>query len=318
MTSRLLFFGTSAFAVPALNTLASDGRFEIVGVVTQPDRPVGRHAVLTPPAVKSASEEHSIKVIQQPEKLKDETFQAWIKEVGPTCDAFVVISYGKILPQWLLDLPKKGVLNVHGSLLPRWRGASPIQAAIAAGDAVSGVSIMLLDALMDHGPVLATAETPIKPDDTGGSLHDRLSLLGAELLPNTLADFLDGKITPQEQDHSLATQCGILTRDDGKIDWSKSAEEIERLVRAYNPWPGTWTMIDGKRLKILKAQVVRTKEKLISGDCFISDGQPAVSCGDANALALTELQREGRNLTSGLDFIKTSPNWNKTRLIPKT
>ena len=181
MSYRLIFFGTSDFAVPSLNALAKDGRFEITGVVTQPDRPVGRHATLTPPAIKKAAVDLGINEIHQPEKLKDESFQSWIKEVGPACDAFVVVSYGKILPQWLLDLPKQGIVNVHGSLLPRWRGPSPIQAAIAAGDTVSGITIMKIDAEMDHGPLLAIKETPIKPEDTGGSLRDRLASLGAEI-----------------------------------------------------------------------------------------------------------------------------------------
>jgi methionyl-tRNA formyltransferase len=306
---HILFFGTSDFAVPSLKALASDGRFEIAGVVTQPDRPVGRHATMTPPAVKVTATELGITTIQQPEKLKDEAFQSWIREVGPACDAFVIVSYGKILPQWLLDLPKKGVINVHGSLLPRWRGASPIQAAIAAGDATSGVTIMLIDAEMDHGPVLAMKETPIHLDDTGGSLHDRLAPLGAEILPDTLAGYLDGTIMPQEQDHSKATPCKILSRDDGKIDWAKSADEISRLVRAYNPWPGTWTMFHGKRLKILKTLTIMADENFKPGQCFVFEKQPAVACGDGSAVVLETVQIEGRSVVTGKQFIATTSEW---------
>lgn len=305
---RILFFGTSAFATPSLRALASDGRFEIVSVVTQPDRPVGRHATVTPTAVKTEALKLAIKTIQ-PEKIKDEFFQERIKEIGPSCDAFVVISYGKILPQWLLDLPKKGVINVHGSLLPLHRGASPIQAAIAAGDATSGVTIMLIDAEMDHGPTLAMKETPILPEDIGSTLHDRLADMGAEMLPNVLADYLDGKISPQEQDHSKATYCKILTRDDGKIDWNKSADEIARLVRAYNPWPGTWTMVGGKRLKILKASTIMADGNFKAGQCFVFEKQPAVACGNGAALVLESVQPEGKNAMSGSDFLKGMKDW---------
>ncbi len=306
---RILFFGTSDFAVPSLNALSKDGRFEIVGVVTQPDRPVGRHAILTPPAIKMAAQKLGIKEIHQPEKLKDEAFQSWIKEVGPSCDAFVVVSYGKILPQWLLDLPKQGIINVHGSLLPRWRGPSPIQAAIAAGDTVSGVTIMKIDAEMDHGPLLATKETPIHPDDTGGSLHDRLADLGAEILPETLTGYLDGSIAPKEQDHSLATPCKILTRDDGKIDWNKSAEEIERLVRAYNPWPGTWMMVGDKRLKVLGVQKIPRAAGMRPGMHFINATFPCVASGNDTAVQLMLVQMEGKIPMNGSLFLHGVTNW---------
>lgn len=246
--------GTSEFAVPSLRALAKDGRFEIVGVVTQPDRPVGRHATITPPPVKVAAQELGITEIRQPEKMKDE--EAWLQEIGPTCDAFVVVSYGKILRPWVLDLPKKGIINVHGSLLPRWRGAAPIQAAIAAGDAVSGVTIMQMDAGLDSGPILMTKETPITADETGQSLHDRIAAMGAEILPDALAGYLEGTITPCAQDESAVTECATLSRDDGKLDFSRTAEELERMIRAYDPWPGTWTTVDGKRVKIFKARVV--------------------------------------------------------------
>jgi methionyl-tRNA formyltransferase len=310
---RILFFGTSDFAVPSLKALAADGRFEIVSVVTQPDRPVGRHAEVTATAVKTAALELAIKTIQ-PEKIKDDFFQTRIKEIGPDCDAFVVISYGKILPQWLLDLPKKGVLNVHGSLLPRWRGASPIHAAIAAGDGTTGVTIMTIDAEMDHGPILATKETSIAPDETGGQLHDRLAQLGAETLPDVLADYLDGKLTPREQDHDNATYCKVLTRDDGKIDWSRQASDIASLVRAYQPWPGTWTMVHGKRLKIQKTYTIMADENLPAGQCFVFDQQPSVACGDGTALVLVTVQLEGKKATTGAEFLRGFQGWENVKL----
>jgi methionyl-tRNA formyltransferase len=313
---RILFFGTSEFAVPSLRSLMQDGRFEVVGIVTQPDRPVGRHATLTAPPIKQAlldtpdddriaTKEH----IFQPEKLLDEPFCSWLKEVGPTCDAFVVVSYGKILPQWLLDLPKKGVINVHGSILPRWRGASPIQAAIAAGDTQSGVTIMQMDALLDHGPIIQIAEEPILPTDTGNTLHDRLALLGATILPSALADYLAGTRIPYEQDHTQATTCKTLSREDGKIDWTKSAEEIERMVRAYNPWPGTWMEYGGKRLKILETIVLSIENRQNPiGTRIINQQKPCIISGQETVIALTKIQLEGKQPMSGEDFI-TGHTW---------
>lgn len=306
---NVVFFGTSDFAVPSLKALAADPRFHVIGVVTQPDRPVGRHAQLTASPVKNAAAWLGLSEIRQPEKMKDTDFQDWIRRIGPSCDAFVVVSYGKILPQWLLDLPKRGVINVHGSLLPRWRGASPIQAAIAAGDSMTGVTIMKLDAEMDHGPIIATSEEKIFSTDTGGSLHDRLADLGANLLISVLSDYLDGKIEPAEQNHSLATSCNILTRDDGKIDWTKPAEAIERLVRAYNSWPGTWMDLNGKRLKILAARVGVTSEERRPGEHFISNGLPCISCANGTILEITRIQPEGKSPMSGAEFLRGNPRW---------
>lgn len=306
---KIIFFGTGDFAVPSLQALVHDGRFEVAAVVTRPDRPVGRHATLTPPPVKVAATALGIKEVRQPEKLSEPAFQEWIKNIGTSCDAFVVVSYGKILPQWLLDLPKKGVVNVHGSLLPRWRGPSPIQAAIEAGDAKSGVTIMKLDALMDHGPMLATSETSVMSDDTAQSLHDRLSDLGASLLAETLAGYLDGKLHPVEQEHAQATACKILSREDGKIDWSRPADEIERNIRAYNPWPGCWTLVDGKRLKVHKAAIIDGDTAFKPGQCFIFEKRPAVACGAGTALELIEVQPEGRQTMTGTAMLNGLDTW---------
>lgn len=295
MKSKIIFLGTSEFAVPALRALAADDRFEIVGIVTQPDRPVGRHATLTPPAVKLAALELGLSPIFQPEKIKEEPFKSEIESLGKTCEAFVVIAYGKILPQWFLDLPKHGIVNVHGSVLPRWRGPSPIHAAIAAGDKTSGVTIMKIDAEMDHGPILATAETPILPTDTTPILHDRLSDLGAKELPDVLAGYLAGMIQPKEQDHSLATTCRILTREDGRLDpTTKTADELERMVRAYTPWPGTFIEQDGKRIKVHAARIVTEK---ISDDFYLV-------CADGSILELTIVQPENSKTMSGADFLR--------------
>jgi len=301
---RVIFFGTSDFSVPSLEALLKDDRFEVVAVVTKQDAPIGRHQILTPPPVKVLAQEHGIQVLQF-EKIKtDETYQSLS---AIPVDAYVVVSYGKIMPQRILDLPKHGCINVHGSLLPRWRGASCVQTAIAAGDAKSGVTIMMMDAEMDHGDILAQKEVTIAIDETGGELHDRLAMLGAEALPDVLAGYLQGDIKPQPQDHSQATYCKLLTRDDGKIDWSKSADEIELLVRAYNPWPGTWTEWEGKRIKLINVKRITHNEKpqltVEIGQPNILDGKIYVRSGDGNQLEILELQPEGKKIMNSKEYI---------------
>lgn len=309
-THRLIFLGTPEFAVPSLRALAKDARFEIIGVVTQPDKPVGREAKMTPPPVKLAAQELGIETIKQPEKLADADFRSWIEEVGPTCDAFVVVAYGKIFRDWFLALTKHGLINVHASVLPRWRGASPINAAIAAGDAKSGVSIMKIEAEMDAGPVYAVAETPIHPDDTAETLHDRLAELGAELIPDVVADVIEGKAKAQPQDASHATFCKTLTREDGKIDWNLPAEQIGFLIRAYHPWPGTWTMVGDKRLKILKAIPLMADDMRVAGTRFImGQNRPAIACGEGSSLELLLVQPEGGKIMSGEDYLRGVKGW---------
>ncbi len=305
---KIIFFGTSDFAIPALENLVADKRFEIVGIVTQPNRPVGRHAILTAPPVRNIALTLTTKAkvhipIMQPERLKDETFRKWIEEVGPFCDAFVVISYGKLLPQWLLDIPKKGVVNLHGSFLPRWRGASPIQAAIAAGDKITGVTIMKIDAKMDHGPILAIAEEIIQPTDTSESLHDRLSVLGGDILPGILYEYLSDTIQPQEQDHPFATTCGILTRNDGKLNPLKTATELERLIRAYRPWPETWIEKDGKRLKILTARIAADVPSKKSGEIFTQNNLLYLACAGGTVLELLTVQPEGKKKVDAAGYL---------------
>ncbi len=303
---KIIFLGTSDFAVPSLRALVNDERFEVVAVVTQPDRPKGRKQILTPPPVKIAAQELGISEILQPNKLKEQPFYDRIREIGPTTDLFVVAAYGKILPQWFLDLPKHGSINVHGSLLPRWRGASPVQAAIAAGDTESGVTIMQMDAELDHGDIVATTSTKIGDDETGGELHDRLADLGAKILPDTLAGFLSGNITPQKQNDEAATFCRTFTREDGKIDWTKSAEEIERMIRAYNPWPGTWMDWNGARLKIIAAEILTDSviPTNAEGSLFVKNNAPCVACGNNSTLKITTLQPDGKRAMSGEEFLK--------------
>ncbi len=298
--------GTPDFAVPALKALIQDSRFEVAGVITQPDSPVGRHASITPPPVKVVAEENKIPVFQ-PKKLdRSSVFEIRTSKFelrNSNYDAVVVVAYGKILPQWFLDLPKHGVINVHASLLPRWRGASPIQSAIATGDKKTGVTIMKIDAQLDHGPILAAQETATLKTDTAESLHDRLAELGAKLLPDTLADYLSGKLKPREQDHDAATTCRTLKRENGKIDWTKSAEEIERLVRAYHPWPGTWTEYKGKRLKILQTKISSETADREPGEFFSAPHKLLVACEDKTALELVMIQPEGKKPMTAHEFV---------------
>ena len=293
-----VFFGTSPFAVPCLQTLLHDERFHLRGTVTQPDRPTGRHAILTPSAVKQATQITESAPLWQPERLTDPDFRSWIASVGKDCDFFLIISYGKILPSWLLDLPTHGAINIHGSLLPRWRGASPIQACLLAGDEVTGITVMRMDALLDHGPIVSQAQIPILPQETAAHLHDRLALKGSEILADILDAFLSGRLRQTEQNDAQATFCRTLSRDDGRIDWHKTAGEIERQVRAYTPWPGTWTTWQGKRLKILTARPA-AHPGLSVGQFALATKRLLVGCGQSTCLELVQVQQEGGKPQSG-------------------
>ncbi len=302
MVHKIIFFGTSLFALPCLKALSADKRYEIMGVVTQPDRPTGRHAILTSSPIKVAAQELKIKNIWQPEKIKNLRELALVKNHGSDItnfSAFVIVSYGKILPEWLINLPKYGVINVHPSLLPRWRGPSPIQAALTAGDQKTGVTIMKLDAEMDHGPILAQKKIKIDPKDNGQILTERLSNLSAEILTNVLTAYLEGKIKPKEQDHAKATYCKILTRENGFLDYKKTAIRLDRQVRSYNPWPGAWIMINNKRLKILDTAPGHENKTSKPGNLFHQGGQPFLSCADGTSLGLILVQPEGKKPMSG-------------------
>ncbi|MFA6446993.1 MAG: methionyl-tRNA formyltransferase [Patescibacteria group bacterium] len=301
MSYSIVFFGTSDFAVPSLKALLADQRFDVKAVVTQPDQPVGRHQVMTAPPIKVTAQENKLAVFQF-EKIKDTEALKTLADFK--ADFFVVASYGQIIPQSVLDLPNIGPINVHGSLLPKWRGASCVQSAIAAGDKEAGITIMLMDALMDHGPIISQTATEILADDTGESLHDRLAELGARNLPDVLNQFAQGKLKPVEQDHTKATACKLLKRDDGKIDWSKSAEEIERLIRAYNPWPSAWMISNKKRIKILKTRILGVlKSPRRHGEIFAQDEKLVVNCGDNKALEILELQPEGKKAMTAKQFL---------------
>jgi len=268
--NKIVFYGTSPFAAPSLKALASDGRFSIIGVITQPDRPVGRHAELTPTAVKQAALELGLPVFTSVNEMDEHKF-----------DAAVVASYGNIIPQSELDLAPHRFLNVHASLLPKYRGASPIREAIKNGDGETGVTIMEMDAKMDHGAILKTYPLPIKPDATTPSLTEELAELGAQHIGDVLAGVLDGSIKAVEQDHAAATFVKLIKKEDGLVDPdTMKPEDIERLVRANDPWPGTYFMKDGKRVKILAAHI------------------------ENGALVMDSVQPEGKRPMSGPDFLR--------------
>jgi methionyl-tRNA formyltransferase len=243
--------GTPDFAVPALQRLIAN--FRVIGVVTQPDRPAGRSRQVQMSPVKQVALEVGIPVFQ-PEKIRRPEAVAELKQWSP--DVYVVAAFGQILPQAVLDIPPHGSVNVHASLLPRWRGAAPIQAAIRAGDAETGVTIMKMDAGLDTGPMLRSRAIPIVPDETGQSLHDKLAILGGDLLIETLPGYLSGAIQPQPQPGEGVTLAPRIQKEEGHVDWTQPAAHIERTVRAFTPWPGTYAFWDGKLLKILSGHVV--------------------------------------------------------------
>src|SRR5680860_163152 len=290
---KIIFMGTPEFSLPGLSALITSADFEIVGVFTQPDKPVGRKQILTPPAVKVLALKNEIKVFQ-PEKIKTEIEN--IRALAP--DLIVVIAYGKIISQEILDIPTYGCINVHASLLPKYRGAACLNAPILNGDKQTGITIMKMEAGLDTGPILKQGIMTLKGQETLADVHDYLSNLGAQLLPETLKDWMDGKIVPQIQDDSQASYIKTLAKGDGKIDWTKSAIEIERKIRAYNPWPGTFCYDkNGKITKILAGDILledqkNTDKETIIGQVSLKNEQLTVTCGQGSIIIL-KLQTEG-------------------------
>ncbi len=296
---RIVFFGTPAFAIPSLESLIGGGD-QILAVVTQPDREKGRGQKKNPSPVKELAIRHGIQV-HQPEKVRDDQFIETIKRLEP--DLFVVVAFGQILPKALLDLPRVGAINVHASLLPQFRGAAPIVWALLKGEQKTGITTMLMDEGMDTGAILLQVEVPIEKGDTGETLQKKLSVLGGELLMKTLTGMKAGAIVPRPQDHSKATYAPPLKKEDGKIDWKHSAEEIERQIRAFNPWPGAFTRYEKGFLKVFRAEVREEPPKgepgLVTwtGSDFIE-----VATGDGSLL-LREVQPEGKRRMSVRDFL---------------
>ena len=294
---RLVFFGSPEFAVPSLSALVAAGH-EMALVVSQPARPVGRHGALTDPAVARLAKSLSLPLFQ-PASLRPE--DAVARLAAPRADLFVVAAYGKILSQRILDLPGLFCVNVHGSVLPRWRGASPVQAAILAGDATTGVSIMKMDAGMDTGPVFAVRETPIRETDTADSLGARLSETGAALLVETLGRL---PLEPIPQDEARATYCPKISREDGLVDWTRPAAELVRRDRAFTPWPGIFTFRKKVRVKLGGLSLVADRRRDAPPGAVVSVAPSlAVACGDG-AVAVAELQAEGRKRLPAADFVR--------------
>ncbi len=294
--AKIVFMGTPEFAVPTLKSLIE--HHEVIGVVTQPDRPAGRGSDIKISPVKQLALSAHIPVFQ-PEKLRRKEAIEALKQWQP--DVYVVAAFGQILPQAVLDIPEFGSINVHGSLLPRWRGAAPIQAAIRAGDAETGITIMKMDAGLDTGAMLTKRAIPILPADTGQSLHDKMAFLGAVLLIDTLPGYLDGSIQPQIQDDALATFAPQIVKDEGNLDWSQSALVIERLVRAFTPWPGTYTFWNGKQLKIHAGTILLGSAA--PGVVGVHEGQIAIGTGE-NLFVPLEVQLEGKKRVSIADFVR--------------
>lgn len=295
---RVLFAGTPAFACASLQALA-DGGFKPLAVLTQPDRPAGRGKQLTASPVKRLALEHGIDVLQ-PTTLRDEGLQEDLRQLLP--DIIVVVAYGLILPQAVLDIPQHGCLNVHASLLPRWRGAAPIQAAIQNGDAQTGISLMSMTAGLDCGPVFATRSTDIGRAETAGELHDRLAEIGGQLLVAELPAILSGERAPREQDEALATYAPKITPADAKLDWKLDAASLVRQVRAFNPVPGAWCLFGDERIKCWSAHENRaagSPGRVLAAD---ADGI-VVACG-RSSLAMTELQRPGKNRVGAAEFAR--------------
>ena len=270
---KIIYLGTPKFSVAILEALINSD-YEVTAVITNPDAPVGRKQILTPSPVKIIAEKNKIPVIQ-PDEMRN--FDV---------DLAIIAAYGKIISKNILDIPRFGTINIHPSLLPKYRGASPIQNAILNGDKKTGVTIMKLDEEMDHGPILANSELPIADSDTYESLSQKLAKIGAELLIKTIPEYISGKIKPIEQKHAEATYTKIIKKEDGKIDWSKNAAEIERMTRAFYPWPTAWTTWNGKILKILEAEV------------------------RGGSLAIKKLQLEGGKILSIKEFINGHKDFN--------
>jgi methionyl-tRNA formyltransferase len=286
---RVLFAGTPEFALPPLQALVDAG-CDIVGVLTQPDRPAGRGKHLRASPVKQLALAHGLDVLQ-PETLKDADWQDRLAKLQP--DLMVVVAYGLMIPGRLLTLPKFGCWNIHASLLPRWRGAAPIQRAIEAGDGQTGVCIMQMEVTLDTGPVYRCLTTPIGADDTAASLHDRLAALGARALLECIELLAAGKL-PQAlaQDGSQAVYASKLTKAEAELDWNQPAEVLQRRVRAFNPWPVAWCEIDGQRLRIWKAEVVDGPVDGQPGQVF-TDSQSMLIGTAEKSLKILELQRPG-------------------------
>jgi len=300
---RIVFFGTPSFALPALQSLLG-GRDQVVGIVTQPDREKGRGRKVVISPVKELALRHVL-VPLQPERAKERAFQEALRDLQP--DIMVVVAYGQILPKSVLSIPKHGAVNVHASLLPKYRGAAPIAWAILNGEKVTGVTTMVMDEGMDTGDILLQTEVPIGDGETCETLHDRLSSSGAQLLLETLEKMKAGNIRSVPQDHSKATYAPPLKKEDGHIDWKKEAREIDRHIRAFNPWPGAFTKWDDQLLKIYRGEIrKRAPEGKTGTVIWVGSDFIEVETGKDSYL-IKEIQLEGRRRMSIREFLSGHP-----------
>lgn len=300
MPIKTIFLGSPAFAVPSLRALSADPRFDLVQVVTQPDRPAGRGRRLRVPPVKAAAEELGLPV-WQPESLRSDEAVATLAALG--ADLYVVVAYGEILTRRVLALPAHGCLNVHPSLLPRYRGSAPVQAAILNGDAETGVSIIKLVRRLDAGPIVAQERLPLDGTERAGELSERLADLAAEMLPDVAADWVAGRIEAVPQDEDEATFTREIRKADGKIDWAAPAAEIERLVRAMDPWPGAWTTVAGRRLSVLACDISQIATNNPPGTITGSSDGVLVATGEGT-VRLLRVQPEGRRPMDAEDWYR--------------
>lgn len=297
---KLVFCGTPQFAVPTLERLAATG-FNIQLVVTQPDRPQGRGMEVTAPPVKQSALKLGLPIVQPDKIKKNEAFQAQLTALAP--DAIIVVGYGRIIPPWMLELPRYGNINVHASLLPKYRGAAPIQWAIASGERVTGVTTMHLNEGLDTGDILLQKELPIPNDDTSVTLAPKLAQLGAELLIETLHGLEQKTLVTQPQDDSQATLAPILRKEDGLVDFNRTAQEIHNRLRGFQPWPGAYTKFRGKNLKFVEVKPTTSTSHGKPGEMHVQGDHLLVTCESGTALQLLQLQPEGKKAMSAREFI---------------
>ncbi|MBW3118207.1 methionyl-tRNA formyltransferase [Providencia rettgeri] len=302
---KIIFAGTPDFAAKHLAALL-DTRHQIVGVLTRHDKPAGRGKKLTPSPVKVLAEEHQIPVFQ-PVSLKDSENQQWIK--NQNADLMIVVAYGLILPQAVLDIPHLGCLNVHGSLLPRWRGAAPIQRSIWAGDTETGVTIMQMDAGLDTGDMLYKAICPINPSDTSASLYDKLAIIGPEALIHTVEMLSSGQCTAEKQDDSLANYAEKLSKEEARINWQDDAVHIERCIRAFNPWPMSYFMVEEQLIKVWQAEALEEAHDKQPGTIISADKKGICIATGNGILNITQLQPPGKKAMSAQDILNSRREW---------
>lgn len=294
-----IFIGTPEFALPSLRALINDSDFKILAVITQPDKKVGRKQTITAPPIKIEAQKFNLQVMQ-PDKII--TIAENISAMQP--DIIIVVAYSQIIPEEILNIPKYGCINVHGSLLPKYRGAACIQAAIINGDEDTGITIMKMDKGLDTGPIFMQEKIKINDSDTTDTIYDKLSRLGGQLLPPIIKTYTHGGLYAEPQDDKLSSYSPRIQKNDGLIDWQKPAMVIERFIRAMTSWPGAWTLWEEKKIIIKKAHIIENNNpELSAGQVFIHESIPAIKCGE-NALLINKLQLEGKNETTGDAFLR--------------